>query len=113
VTSVIFSALFGFINSAQQVYVSIYKLGVWFPVVFALVAGLMSIASFANSKLVLRIATEPLGHLAGTASSVQGLFQTVGAAVVGARIGQAFGGTVLPLALGFFIVGALQYLYSC
>ena len=31
----IFGALFGFINSAQQIYVGIYGLGVWFPVAFA------------------------------------------------------------------------------
>jgi MFS transporter, DHA1 family, multidrug resistance protein len=165
-SSVIFGALFGFINSAQQVYVGIFKLGVWFPVVFALVAGLMSIASFANSKLVIRIgmrrlshgaligfavtsgllavmssfgtvplpiflglfaltmvffgaigsnfnaiAMEPLGHLAGTASSVQGFFQTVGGALVGAGIGQAFDGTVFPLTLGFFIVGFLALIF--
>ena len=34
-TTVIFGALFGFINSAQQIYVGIYGLGVWFPVLFA------------------------------------------------------------------------------
>ena len=32
---ILFGALFGFINSAQQIYVDIYDLGVWFPVVFA------------------------------------------------------------------------------
>jgi MFS transporter, DHA1 family, multidrug resistance protein len=161
-TSIIFGALFGFINSSQQVYVGIYKLGVWFPVMFAAVAGLMSVASFMNSKLVMRlgmrrlshgaligftavsglmtafalfgpvpfslflglfatvmvffgaigsnfnaIGMEPLGALAGTASSVQGFFQTVGGALIGAGIGQAFDGTVLPLSLGFFVVGAL------
>jgi MFS transporter, DHA1 family, multidrug resistance protein len=161
-TSIIFGALFGFINSSQQVYVGIYKLGVWFPVVFAGVAGLMSVASFTNSKLVMRfgmrrlshgaligftalsavmsilaafgpvplplflslfaavmvcfgaigsnfnaIGMEPLGALAGTASSVQGFFQTVGGALVGAGIGQMFDGTVLPLSFGFFTVGTL------
>ena len=161
-TSIIFGALFGFINSSQQVYVGIYGLGVWFPVMFAAVAGLMSVASFTNSRLVMRlgmrrlshgaligftsvsalmsilaamgpvpfplflglfatvmvffgaigsnfnaIGMEPLGHLAGTASSVQGFFQTVGGALVGAAIGQMFDDTVLPLSLGFFTVGAL------
>ena len=40
------------------------------------------------------IAMEPLGHVAGTASSVQGFMQTVGGGVIGAVIGQAFDGTV-------------------
>ncbi len=164
--SVILGALFGFINSAQQVYVGIYGLGVWFPIAFAAVAGLMSAASFANSKLVMRIgmrrmshgalvgfiaasgilavmaafgpvpfpifiglfalamvffgmigsnfgaiAMEPLGALAGTASSVQGFIQTVIGAVSGGLIGQAFDGTVFPLTLGFGTVGILALVF--
>ncbi len=158
--AIIMGALFGFINSAQQIYVGIYGLGVWFPLVFALVAGLMSVASFSNSKLVMMygmrrmshgalvgfitvssvlaiyaafgpvpfpvfltlfavamicfgmigsnltsIAMEPLGALAGTASSVQGFVQTMFGAVLGALIGQAFDGTVLPISLSFALLG--------
>ena len=51
-STTVFGALFGFINSAQQVYVGIYGLGVWFPIVFAGVAGLMAVSSFLNSQLV-------------------------------------------------------------
>ena len=47
------------------------------------------------------IAMEPLGHLAGTASSVQGFMQTLGGGVIGAAIGQSFDGTTTPLAAGF------------
>src|SRR5690606_23986409 len=54
-TAFIFGALFGFINSAQQIYVDIYDLGAWFPIVFAGVAGLMAVSSFLNSRLVGRI----------------------------------------------------------
>ncbi len=159
-TSLIYAALFGFINSAQQVYVGIYELGALFPIAFAGVAGLMSVASFMNSKFVMRfgmrrlshgallgfitassilaalaafgpvpfpvffclfatamvffgmigsnfgaIAMEPLGAMAGTASSVQGFFQTVTGAVCGGLIGQAFDGTVFPLAISFATVG--------
>src|SRR5690606_19554229 len=38
-----FGALFGFISSSQQIYVDIYGLGVYFPVAFALMAGLMAV----------------------------------------------------------------------
>jgi DHA1 family bicyclomycin/chloramphenicol resistance-like MFS transporter len=48
------------------------------------------------------LAMEPLGHVAGTASSVQGFLQTVGGGVLGAIIGQAFNGTVVPLTAGYF-----------
>lgn len=152
-----FGALFGFINSAQQVYVDIYDKGDSFPLYFALVAGMMAVMSFLNSRLVGRfgmrrlahgallgfiavngvafalavagpvpfdlfvgvfmvamalfaligsnfnaLAMEPLGHVAGTASSILGFMQTVGGAALGALIGQAFNGTIVPLAAGYF-----------
>jgi DHA1 family bicyclomycin/chloramphenicol resistance-like MFS transporter len=158
----VFGALFGFVNSAQQVYVGIYGLGIWFPVVFAAVAGLMAVSSFLNSRLVGRfgmrrlshgaligflavslvwliwsmlgelplaafillfalamfqfgwigsnfnsISMEPLGHIAGSASSVQGFIQTLGGAAIGATIGQMFDGTTTPLAAGFAGLGAI------
>lgn len=158
----ILGALFGFINSAQQVYVGLYGVGTMFPVYFAVVAGLMAVSSFANSRLVGRfgmrrmahgallgfialtgivfgmallgpvplwtftglfalammtfswigsnfnsLAMEPLGHVAGTASSVQGFLQTIGGGLVGAGIGQAFDGTVMPLSAGYFLSGLL------
>jgi DHA1 family bicyclomycin/chloramphenicol resistance-like MFS transporter len=161
-STAVFAALFGFINSAQQIYVGIYGLGAWFPILFAIVAGLMAVSSFLNSQLVSRvgmrrlshgallgflavssiwfawsltgpvplvafvslfalamvqfgwigsnfnsIAMEPLGHIAGTASSIQGFIQTLGGGVAGAMIGQAFNGTVTPLAAAFCGVSVL------
>ena len=53
------------------------------------------------------MAMEPLGHVAGTASSVLGFMQTVGGTLIGALIGQAFDGTVTPLAIGFLTVAVL------
>jgi DHA1 family bicyclomycin/chloramphenicol resistance-like MFS transporter len=47
------------------------------------------------------IAMEPLGHLAGTAASVQGFITTIGGALFGFYIGQLFDGTTVPLTLGF------------
>jgi DHA1 family bicyclomycin/chloramphenicol resistance-like MFS transporter len=47
------------------------------------------------------LAMEPLGHVAGTASSVLGFTQTFGGGIIGTVIGQAFDGTVMPLAAGF------------
>lgn len=46
------------------------------------------------------LAMEPVGHIAGTASSVQGTISTVGAALVGLTIGQQFDGTSVPVAAG-------------
>lgn len=164
----IFGALFGFINSAQQVYVGIYQLGVWFPVAFAAVALFMALSSFVNAKLVGRfgmrklshgsligfiainlvwlvvqilgpqpmpfflfitffslamfqfgwigsnfnsLAMEPLGHVAGTASSVLGFMGTIGGSIIGAAIGQAFDGTALPMVAGFFVVSIIGLIF--
>ncbi len=60
--SFIFGALFGFINSAQQIYVGIYDLGVWFPVAFAGVAVTMAFSSFVNSRFVGRFGMRRLSH---------------------------------------------------
>jgi MFS transporter, DHA1 family, multidrug resistance protein len=159
--TILFGALFGFINSAQQIYQGIYGVGAWFPVFFAAVAGMMAVSSFLNSRLVGRfgmrrlshgallgfiavngitftlsllgplplwaftglfalamvqfswiganfnsLAMEPMGHIAGSASSVQGFIQTVFSGLIGALIGQAFDGTVTPIAAGYFLTSA-------
>ncbi|MGD9476601.1 multidrug effflux MFS transporter [Shinella sp. G-2] len=164
----IFGALFGFINSAQQIYVGIYGLGVWFPVAFAGVAAFMALSSFVNARLVGRfgmrrlshgalmgflavntlwmlltllwpghlpfalfivlfalsmfqfgwigsnfnsLAMEPLGHVAGTASSVLGFMGTAGGTIIGAIIGQSFNGTALPLVTGFFTLSIIGLIF--
>nr|MDL4812477.1 multidrug effflux MFS transporter [Brucella abortus] len=161
-TSFILGALFGYINSAQQIFVGIYQLGTLFPLAFAAVAMTLALASFLNSRLVGRfgmrrisqtmllvftsfsllwmvlsivmdgpipfavlmiiymtimlsfslvtanfnaLAMEPLGEVAGTASSVLGFEQTVIGAALGAVIGQAFDGTTTPVATGYCVLG--------
>jgi DHA1 family bicyclomycin/chloramphenicol resistance-like MFS transporter len=51
------------------------------------------------------MAMEPMGDIAGTASSFMGFYTTLLGALFGYAIGQAFDGTVIPLALGYFILG--------
>jgi DHA1 family bicyclomycin/chloramphenicol resistance-like MFS transporter len=58
----LFGALFGFISSSQQIYVDIYGLGVYFPVAFAAMAGLMAVSSFTNSRIVRRFGMRRLSH---------------------------------------------------
>lgn len=158
----IFSALFGFINTSQQIYVDIYGLGALFPLAFAFQASLMAVSSYTNSRMVRRIgmrrlshaailiftavsglwlvlaltlpmplwlfmtllcvimfmfgwsasnmnslSLEPLGAVAGTASSVFGFIQTVGGAVLGTIVGSFFDGTVVPIAAGYVVFGVL------
>jgi DHA1 family bicyclomycin/chloramphenicol resistance-like MFS transporter len=59
----------------------------------------MSVFGLIGSNLN-SIAMQPMGHIAGTASSVQGLISTIGGALLGAAIGQAFDGTAIPFLIG-------------
>lgn len=163
-TGVLFGALMGYVNSAQQVFVDIYGLGVWFPAMFGAVSLAIAAASFANSRLVVRLgmrrlshaaltgfvatsvvhlaivlaigtpplalfagllwlaffffgflmpnlnalAMEPMGRIAGTASSFIGATTTGTAAVLGWAVGQHFAGSVVPLLAGFAVFGAVS-----
>lgn len=51
------------------------------------------------------MAMENVGEIAGTASSVQGFISTCGGALLGLAVGQSFNGTVVPLTLGFLMLG--------
>lgn len=52
------------------------------------------------------LAVQPLGHIAGVANSVIGSVQTFLAMGLGGLIGHLYDGTVLPLVLGFLILGS-------
>jgi DHA1 family bicyclomycin/chloramphenicol resistance-like MFS transporter len=52
------------------------------------------------------LAMEPLGHVAGTASSVQGTIGTILGALLGLGVGQSFDGTTVPMVAGFGLFGA-------
>jgi DHA1 family bicyclomycin/chloramphenicol resistance-like MFS transporter len=56
------------------------------------------------------MAMEPVGHVAGMASAIQGTISTLGAAAIGVFIGQSFDGTTVPVAAGFFIIGIVSML---
>ena len=160
-STLILGALFGFINSAQQIFSDTLGAPRLFTSVFALIAGFMALSSFLNSRIVGRfgprrvshaalcgfvalasahvalalagretlvgfallqagvwfcfglvfsnfgsLAMEPLGRVAGTASSVQGCVTTVGGAVIGFFVGQSFDGTAVPMSVGFVVCGS-------
>jgi DHA1 family bicyclomycin/chloramphenicol resistance-like MFS transporter len=162
-TAVLMGGLFGFVNSAQQVFIDAFHAGRLFTPVFAIIASFIAISSLLNARLVGRLgmhllshgamiayivcavvhaaialggretlpiftimlgiqmfcfglvasnfgalAMDPLGRLAGAASSVQGFVTTVGGALCGFWVGQSFNGTAVPLTLGYagFGVGA-------
>jgi DHA1 family bicyclomycin/chloramphenicol resistance-like MFS transporter len=53
----------------------------------------------------IAVALQPMGHIAGTASSTIGFFHSAGGAVLGAFIGTFYNGTILPVAIGFLLCG--------
>lgn len=70
----------------------------------ALICTILGLTQFAMSLAMPNfnaLAMEPLGHVAGTASSLIGCYTTIVGAVLGGVIGQSFNGSVLPLALGY------------
>lgn len=73
-------------------------------VFIVLQAPMMAAMGLCNSNFSA-MAMENMGDVAGTASSLQGFIAMVGAAVLGAVIGQSFDGTTVPLYAGFLGLG--------
>ena len=77
---------------------------------FILFQGL-TMASFAfTSSNLGTLAMENMAPIAGTASSVQGMVGTIGAAAIGFVIGQRFDGTVVPFVVGTALCAAGSFL---
>lgn len=52
------------------------------------------------------LAMEPVGRVAGSASAIYGAVTATGGAIIGAIIGRAFDGTIVPFAIGLAASGA-------
>lgn len=155
-------ALFGFINSSQQIFDHVFDAADLFPIAFAAIAGGIAAASLLNAALVERLgsrlishtaligfitmagihtlvsvtghetiwtfgvlqaltmfcfgfiagnfgsmAMEPMGHIAGTASSAQGFISTTFGSLAGFAIGQQFTDSATPMTLGFMVLGMI------
>ena len=75
--------------------------------IFVLLQGL-AMASFAfTSSNLGTLAMEHMAPIAGTASSVQGVVSTLGAAIIGFAIGQRFDGSATPFLVGTAICAML------
>jgi DHA1 family bicyclomycin/chloramphenicol resistance-like MFS transporter len=68
--------------------------------VFVILQALTMCAFAFTSSNFGTLAMEHMAAIAGTASSVQGMLGTIGAALIGFVIGRAFDGTVLPYLVG-------------
>ncbi|MEO1045439.1 MAG: multidrug effflux MFS transporter [Pseudomonadota bacterium] len=61
---IIFGALFGFLNSSQQIFAVTFDAADIFPYAFAAVAGGLALANFVNSRVVERIGARRVSHSA-------------------------------------------------
>jgi DHA1 family bicyclomycin/chloramphenicol resistance-like MFS transporter len=78
--------------------------------VFVVMQGLtMGCFAFTSSNFGT-LAMEHMAPIAGTASSVQGVIGTLGSALIGFMIGQAYNGTTLPFLLGIAGCSAAGFL---
>lgn len=159
---IVFGSFIGYLSSAQQILQLQYQTGEMFAVYFGTLAIAIGLASFTNSKLVMKfqieklcltalfgltalsicffsyysyadsqpslptfliylgfvffcfgilfgnlstLAVQPLGHIAGIATSVVASVQTLISVAVGVAIGSAYDGTIMPLTLGFVLCG--------
>ncbi|MBB4155186.1 DHA1 family bicyclomycin/chloramphenicol resistance-like MFS transporter [Sphingomonas jinjuensis] len=163
-SGMLLGALYGYLNSVQQIVSETFGHGSWLGGMFAATSFLMAIANLTNARLVMRLGTrlishsaltllillsavhltlalagienlwtflalqavtmacfglatsnfsamamENMGHIAGTASSVQGFVSVLLGSGIGVVIGQAFDGTTRPLEAGFLICGIISF----
>lgn len=57
-------ALFGFINSSQQIFADVFDAEAQFPAVFALIAGGIAVASLVNARWVVKLGSRRISHTA-------------------------------------------------
>ena len=72
-------------------------------VIFAAFQALQMLAFGFTSGNFSAMAMEPMGHIAGVASSFQGVVSTVGGSLIGFVIGQQFNGTAAPVVAGYLV----------
>ncbi|MEN7538562.1 multidrug effflux MFS transporter [Aurantiacibacter flavus] len=63
--ALLMGGVFGYVNSAQQLYQDFFGVGAWFPVLFGGTAAMMAISSLVNSRIVMRFGARRVSH-AGT-----------------------------------------------
>jgi len=63
-SALVFGALFGFINSSQQLITHTFGAGEIFPIIFGICAGSMALASWSNSRIVERFGARRVSHTA-------------------------------------------------
>jgi DHA1 family bicyclomycin/chloramphenicol resistance-like MFS transporter len=95
-------ALVGFVGVAALMLLAA-KLQVLPLPLFLTLAALLTFGFGLMMSNFTALAMEPQGHIAGTASSMYGSITTLIGMVIGATIGHAYDGTLLPFSTGFMV----------
>lgn len=74
-----FGCLMSYVSSAQQVFVDVYHLSVYFPLAFGAVALWMAVAALTNAQLVERLGMRRVSHSALTGFVIASLVLAVAA----------------------------------
>lgn len=61
-TALLIGAVFGYVNSAQQLLGEHFAVGDWFPIVFGGTAAMMAVSSVVNSRIVERFGARRVSH---------------------------------------------------
>lgn len=61
-SAMLFGAVFGYVNSAQQLIGEHFKAGTWFPVIFGGTAATLAISNIVNSRIVERFGARRVSH---------------------------------------------------
>lgn len=98
-------ALVAFIALSAIQLLATYLFGgaIPFPLFIGLLMATFCLFGFIGTNFNA-LALDPLGHVAGTASSVLGLMQTLGGGLLGAGLGYVYDGTLIPLYAGFAVL---------
>jgi MFS transporter, DHA1 family, multidrug resistance protein len=91
----------------------LFVLSLFFQPPFWLTFLLLSLSMMAFGVMqgnIGAISMEPLGHVAGMASSLIGVFSTTIGVLLGGLVGQAYNGTITPLAFAFGFSGLVSTL---
>lgn len=78
-SSLVFGALFGFLNSAQQLVSETFQMGPYFPFIFGGAAAGMALANFFNSRIVERFGARRVSHTALIAFIATSVLQVLAA----------------------------------
>ncbi len=103
------TAMLGFIVSSL-VLVAVCAVGNPSIYVFATILGCCFFLFGVTMPNLNAIALQPMGQVAGLASSLIGAATTTIGVLFGSLIGRAFDGTPLPLAVGFAVLGICAFL---